>query len=270
MSDFTVESLPGRLYAFYVSRVPDHPSKVRIERWLSHVVPNELRIRHKTGASFYMPAWDCITHSCLKDKHDRESLALACRLLEKGGLFVDCGACFGLYTCIVALIPKVTAVAIEPYPESFTLLSKNVTLNGLDNVSLCSVAASDRYGVIGLSAPVQGNIGTTQIRKDAKPSLYTTGIAIQDLLQELGCPPIRLLKIDVEGHEPSVLRGMVFTGPFRPENVLIEVEPAFGESAGTAIEILRLAGYDAYTVGGQPLRKGMHIPENNLWMRSTA
>jgi FkbM family methyltransferase len=130
--------------------------------------------------------------------------------LGEGDWALDVGANIGHYTVRMSeLVGRGGRVlAFEPVPRTFELLAANVALLPLTNVSLFNVAASDGCRDVGMRIP----------HFDGGPlNYYEAKITTEDAhlrvlsvrLDSLGLrEPIKLVKIDAEGHELSVLQGM--------------------------------------------------------------
>jgi len=124
-------------------------------------------------------------------------------VLRPGDMVVDVGANVGTLTILASRLvgPAGHVYALEPNPSTYRFLRRNLTLNGVHNVTAVRAAAGaadgrgsliagrsddqDRIGEGGMDVPVQ-----------TLDSLLATDLR-----------PIRLLKIDVEGFEKFVLEG---------------------------------------------------------------
>ena len=140
---------------------------------------------------------------------DEKEYALLDRLLRHGDWALDIGANVGHYAMRMAELvgPTGHVIAIEPVPETFALLAENARIFSHGNVSLLNVAASDRTSTVGMEIPafVPGLKNYYQ----ARLAPHTNGLALLTIkLDALQLPTISLVKIDVEGHELSVLHGM--------------------------------------------------------------
>jgi FkbM family methyltransferase len=97
-------------------------------------------------------------------------------------------------------------VAFEPHPILVEALRRNVARWNQGQVTVDPRAVSGQPGIARLQIPdaFAMNMGTAWLVADA-----AHGVAVQmtSLDQALGTRPIALLKIDVEGHELSVLDG---------------------------------------------------------------
>lgn len=116
----------------------------------------------------------------------------------KPGTFIDAGAHLGNHTVYLALhTAHEVILAFEPWPENYALLLANTYR--LSRVRPYPYALSDRHGTVRLLE--DANRG--HVRVD--PAGRQTAMAIR--LDSLMLDDVTLLKIDVEGHEPAVLRG---------------------------------------------------------------
>lgn len=137
--------------------------------------------------------------------YDYNNMNLVQRVLQGGGLFVDVGANIGAYTLIASEVPGVHVLSFEPNPTAFAKLGTNVMLNGRANVELLNMAAG--------SAP--GELHMTDNGADVLNHVVTGGGAgtiavlvdtLDAVCRRQGAWP-KLIKMDVEGHEPQVLEG---------------------------------------------------------------
>lgn len=132
--------------------------------------------------------------------------------LRSGDVLWDIGANVGAYSLLAAkLIPGASVAAFEPYIPTFSHLWENIAQNGLSSqiVPIC-VALSDRTAIdeLGISDPRAGSAEHVLGRKDMKSSQPSVGIMGDDACKILGVAPPTLLKVDVDGYEVHVLKGM--------------------------------------------------------------
>src|SRR5260370_17637188 len=76
---------------------------------------------------------------------------------------------------------------------------------------------------------------------------------------------IRLMKIDVEGHELEVFKGLDWSGPFRPKNIITEFNPSLLHDANVSLEeFLKFSdenNYEVLTITGEPFSNLLPLPE---------
>jgi len=129
---------------------------------------------------------------------------------EREDVFFDIGANVGTYTCFAASTLDAGNVAsFEPEPTNAARLRENLELNGLD-ADIFEIALSDTDGTIDLAiAGTDVGEGEHSIAPDAQTDTIQVRTATVDSLVEddkIFAPSV--VKIDVEGAELSVLRGM--------------------------------------------------------------
>ena len=140
---------------------------------------------------------------------------------KKCKIFIDIGANLGFYTIFFASRPNIEKVyAFEPDPYNFLQLNANIFLNNLhDKIVPQNVALSSQNGeaILYLSRKRQGyenfklNTGTSSMIFDKQRHSDQATIAIQTrrLDDLIGIENhSAAIKIDVEGHEYEVLKGM--------------------------------------------------------------
>ncbi|MBI1214021.1 MAG: FkbM family methyltransferase [Alphaproteobacteria bacterium] len=200
--------------------------------------------------------------------------------LEAGDLFLDIGAHWGALSlsAITAPAADVHAIAVEPAPLNLTMLLRAIILNRVaDSLIAVATAAGQEAGLAGLRfASTMGNAITTQCDWKGRSGLQVPVISIDRLLKDLKIPAQQriVMKIDVEGLEPEVLRGAAATiETGRVALIIWERGQEYRSDAGVrarAIEVSRwLAGlgYRHYTLPyhewGGPL-----IPATDDWFFS--
>lgn len=138
------------------------------------------------------------------------------RLIDPGELVVDVGANVGYLTSLAAVRtgPGGRVMAFEPHPVVFELLSGNIARwNGADvaEVKAYQLALSDHAGTAELNAghAFHANMGLSSLEAaaDATAEDVLVPVEVKRLDEVIGDVRIGVMKIDVEGHEPGVLRG---------------------------------------------------------------
>jgi FkbM family methyltransferase len=171
-------------------------------------------------------------------------IALLARFIEPGATILDVGANIGTHTVAFAQLAADTGVVIafEPQRTSFHLLCANVALNCLANVRCLQQAVGEAPGstlVPVLSPHEQRNFGAVALggTETGEPVPLTT----IDALELEACS---LIKVDVEGMEPQVLRGAAATiARHRP---VLYVENNTIEGARATLSAVFDLGYRAW------------------------
>ncbi|MBC9726977.1 FkbM family methyltransferase [Streptomyces sp. TRM68367] len=132
---------------------------------------------------------------------------LVYQLARNARRFVDIGAFSGIYTLLACRAnPHLEAVAVEPNPVAARMLNRNVRANRLESrVTIIDKALSDTPGRTCLRIPADTTAASLLDRRTARSLVdveVTTGDEVLDRLA------VDLIKVDVEGLEPQVLRGM--------------------------------------------------------------
>jgi FkbM family methyltransferase len=178
--------------------------------------------------------------------------------LSPGDCMVDVGANVGYYSLLAASrVERVgSVVAIEASPAIHFLLKSNIKLNGLRNVRVVHAAAADQRGTLMVHPGSADNIGQTHTRDLAGDALGVpvTALPLTDILTADELERVRIVKIDVEGGEAAVVRGMQALLPRLPRHaeILIEISPELMRDPMPSMQFIfdtmRGAGYLAYAL----------------------
>lgn len=149
-------------------------------------------------------------HISLFGRYELDLLNLVFAWLEDAGLnldketAVDVGANIGNHSLYFAERFQ-NVVSVEPNPDLYPLLRINAALR--NNILVHAVGCSGEPGT-GWLAVQRANLGGGGLSSDAvDTSDYTVQVPLHRLDDLIGDQQVRLLKIDVEGHEIEVLRG---------------------------------------------------------------
>lgn len=160
------------------------------------------------GALFKVAPDDLIGREMLLQRFEWlqiPALLQACRDLRPAA-FIDIGANFGLYTCIVGrqnLADRL--IAFEPNRAVVERLRAHIALNGLAGVEIHEVAlgASAHKAALSLGAPGYDALSSVVA---AHPGGYEIDVVALDDILDFSARAL-VVKIDVEGYELEVLRG---------------------------------------------------------------
>ena len=131
--------------------------------------------------------------------------------VKEGDIVVDVGASIGYYTLIAARIVgnKGKVFAFEPDPKNFEILKKNVEINKYHNVVLEQKAVSSITGKINLYSSEGIGFHSTNNPNSTSPAFPVESVSLDDYFGKRNLlDKIDFVKIDVEGAEFQVLKGM--------------------------------------------------------------
>jgi FkbM family methyltransferase len=101
-------------------------------------------------------------------------------------------------------------LAVEPDPANVRRLRDNLTLNSIDNVRVVEAVAGERDGTVELHVaddPAYNSVIRVEGGHAAVGATTVQSVQLDRVWEDLGCPEVSFVKIDVEGAEVSVLRG---------------------------------------------------------------
>ena len=133
-------------------------------------------------------------------------LSFAEKTIQSGDVFLDIGASTGPFTLLASERAGLEGrvYAFEPDPVACRLLERNVSDNGLANVTVVPRGVTGTNGNAWLEAPRLG-IGLTQLTSEGSGEEVQT-VTLDHFLAEHDVEP-SVIKIDVEGGEVGVLAG---------------------------------------------------------------
>lgn len=224
-----------------------------IDRWarginLGH---GQREVRTSDGFSMSVLADDHIgRHLILSGKFDRSVVQALLDHALPGDCLLDIGANIGYVSgCFLAQVPDATAICIEPQPEVFELLERNLAQFG-ERALARQIALSDAAGELRFRID-QANRGASRIDPAGEIRVPTANAG--EFLR--GLERLELIKIDVEGHELPILESMADElARLRPRAILFEHHGTEAAPDGKIGRILNAAGYTVFGVRKRLLR----------------
>lgn len=174
---------------------------------------------------------------------DFESLQIKYLFSAHDGIadtFLDIGSNFGLYTLNAAALGIAKEfIAFEPDPRNVAQLNGNLYLNGMAQfVTVHPKAVSERSGQVGMVLHPSVSTGTTRVAQAGDSSVEVPCVSLDDEFRWLNRNII--MKIDIEGHEISALRGM--TDLLTNNQCILQVE-VFEENRLSVNSFMNFVGY---------------------------
>jgi FkbM family methyltransferase len=160
-----------------------------------------------------------------------------CSRLPEQATVVDVGANIGNHTVFFAKIAGAHTISFEPNPVALALLRDNIELNALQSrteVHAVGLGEKEARGAVVNDSP--SNLGCARVELGSGGE-----VEIRRLDDVVGTRHVDLIKIDVEGMEPMVLRGAKAT--LARSKPLVLAEAAKPEQLALVEAELRPLGY---------------------------
>ncbi|HJM69702.1 MAG TPA: FkbM family methyltransferase [Candidatus Marinimicrobia bacterium] len=187
--------------------------------------------------------------------------------LKNHSCFVDVGANLGWYTCVAAKhLDQGVVYSFEMDNLNFEILKKNISLNQCSNVNAFHRAVSQKNGEMKYVREFERpspNFKLNQKLTDSHSQEVTVkSISLDSFFEEEGIPP-EIIKIDVEGAEMDVLKGMKTILKNQRPKLYLEVHPSnlvehFNSSALEVLNYLKEIDYTLYEI--QHMREQVDEP----------
>lgn len=137
--------------------------------------------------------------------HEFSEMAFLLHFLRPGDLFLDIGANIGSYSLLASGVCKARSLVLEPVPETYARLLRNIAVNGLSELVIpCRAAMGERAGIISFTAD-KDTMNHVAPKGYAGTSIDVPISTVDEVLK--GLPESTFWKIDVEGHERQVFEG---------------------------------------------------------------
>jgi FkbM family methyltransferase len=194
----------------------------------------------------------------------RDGARVRCRIVDSGGLLsvnvdrdydvpgvdwealraiVDVGAHVGTFTVWAALrSPRARILAIEPNPETFALLERNIQDNGLQDRVVAIKAAVGTEAGTGTLELVEHSLGT-RLARTGGGTVKVNVDTVPSFLAAAGMTDVDLLKIDCEGMEYAVFEELDLQQLPRLNVIACEYHPEPGHNPSELDVFFAAAGF---------------------------
>jgi FkbM family methyltransferase len=162
--------------------------------------------------------------------------------MDADSVLVDIGANVGIYTIWAACTRGIRVFAFEPESQSYSVLCRNVVINGLDNlVTAYCAAVSNTAGLDALFlSQFEAGFSSHQLGQSVDALLQPAvlphrqgcvSVVLDEAVAAGSLPPPTHVKIDVDGIEHKVIAGMQRTLAMpQLRSVLIEINRDLSQS----------------------------------------
>jgi FkbM family methyltransferase len=220
---------------------------------------NVIVIRPGISLRMHPDAIASAKHFCHESPEMVRELDVFLDLTRSKHNFLDIGALHGIFSlAFAATHPDGRILAVDASPLAFAKLLYNVHANAFTNINVSECAASDRSGTLSMHFEWEHAVcaGTQFSGKDL---LVVRKESADSLCSQQSFQP-DVVKIDVEGHELNVLRGLTqVIRDYRP-TIFLEIHPERilleKASVGDIADFFEGASYSAVSLKGRPMPLG--------------
>lgn len=252
-------------------RLPAFKGKARLTEIFRAVFYSPRSWRVEPGIQVVLRPLDWVQSDILRDGQlEPLTSSLLASVLRTGDTYVDVGAHIGFHTLLArhAVGETGTLLALEPQPHNCAQLLDNCRANDFSNIVLYVAAAGESDDVVALHLQTGTDTSCLSLAgggvNDQSQCFHVPLFRLDRLIPKHGIQRLRLLKVDVEGYELQVLRGL---GDYihATDNIILEIlQPAHPNST-LICEFLAGAGFTLKTVKGELWDRCQPAPENNVW-----
>ncbi len=129
--------------------------------------------------------------------------------VHEGDTVIDIGANIGYYSMLAAkkVGPRGRVIAFEPDPQAFSILKRNMEVNGFTNIVAEQKAVSNARGTLKLYIAPQ-NLGDHRIfpSEESRQEIAVQAVALDQYLPAAGA--VHFIKVDTQGAESVIFEGM--------------------------------------------------------------
>lgn len=207
--------------------------------------------------------------------HEFSDMGFLLHFLRKEDMFFDIGANVGSYMVLASGHVGARTIAFEPIPSTFNTLRKNIQINKIDSLVKglnVGVGSKSETLIFTESFDTVNHVVSESESISQENSIVIPVVAIDEIACKNKLPA--LIKIDVEGYEMEVLKGMKSTlGNGTLKAIIIELNGSggrYGYDESLIHEMLLTAGFNAFEY--DPFTKelksiGAHGTFNTLYLR---
>lgn len=240
-------------------------SPSRTSEWLWDSAKFSLGVRKTVQLA---PDWSMVCHPRVykaaqayqvSDPEQREEYRNFISYCSADMLLFDAGAHFGIFSVAAACLGG-RSVALDPSAIATRMIAIQARLNHCeDRIKIVRAAVSDKNGVMRLLSSGVFTLGFLRVTsgRPARELTSVPSLSIDHLTQQYG-PPTHI-KVDVEGHEATVLRGARETLTRHSPVLFLELHNELVASEGgdpsAVLDDLSGLGYCLFALSGQAIER---------------
>jgi FkbM family methyltransferase len=253
-----ISRVPRGSSLLYRAMLGEHGSSYRSDAYFR----SSLRRRHRVFYDRFVGAfiavdladWACRAHYFRGQYYEQEIPVIIDAWLGDRGVFIDVGANRGIHTLYAAtrLKERGRVLAFEPNPETLQVLQAHLAINRIENCQVHNVGLADVDGTLRLNVVDEHHSGTCSFLADGSEARgHLVPIRrLDDMVGPIADHERVLVKIDTEGYEYQVLKGMEHLLDHPNLVMVCEVTDSWlrriGASAAMIFELMARHGYSAF------------------------
>jgi len=236
--------------------VPDSALKVAFDRLNESAAEDEIVMREGLGLKLHPDSHIPFEYFChIEEEVVREMDCFIEQTRGKSRL-LDVGALHGVFSLVFASLgADRKVVAVDASPVAYSRLLYNIYKNDLGNVTPVECALSSESGSLSMHYEWEHAVAAKS-DNPARKRLTVRKMTGDDLCEQLGFNP-DVIKIDVEGHEVKVVRGLARQIQRNRPLVFLELHRERivdeNDSLDDLLDVFRSARYTAHLDDGAPL-----------------
>ncbi len=143
--------------------------------------------------------------------YEKEERLCVTGMIERDDVVFDIGANYGWYSLNIAKkYPEAKIFAFEPIPYSFNILSRNIELNNIKNISVFNIGIGKENTVSEFNYNKDASGATSMVNlldRDNVEKIKCDIRALDSFVQEKNIDRVDFIKCDIEGAEFFALQG---------------------------------------------------------------
>lgn len=257
--------------------------KQLIKFFLGNIFPNSrfhVRTKKVFGLNLYVFADQHVGRKILLDAYEQNEVKFFLGEVKNSDVCLDVGANIGYFSFLFATKAK-KVYSIEPIRTNVKLMELSASVNSIENMVIINSLASDENGSEEFVEAEETSL--SGIRKNGFEQDLATNYGVTKTISyqvssitidKIDFSRLDIVKIDVEGAELKVLKGMRKTlEKYSPRLLMVEaVQSALklhGDSFDGLIEFMRELKYEPMVLMSHELRKYQDgdVPNDNLFFK---
>jgi FkbM family methyltransferase len=222
-------------------------------------IEGDIVVKTRLGPCIHVNYMNHVEREIANDNFEREYLSLFYSKIHKGDFVIDVGANIGYFTLVASRIvgDNGRVYSFEPVETNYKRLLRNLNLNNVRNVKAFNIGLSDRNETLSMIVPeddpAESSISSkswSELRWGLKRKNGKINAKFQtfdDFSKMKNIDKILVVKIDVEGAELKVLKGMRNFLKINGLIMFVEILPLLieqnGGSIAELIEVLVDSGF---------------------------